>query len=106
DRLLRRALLRRGLRRGLLGGGGLRARGCGLLRSRLARRSLLLRRALGALDGEQFDGALEGDVFDAVATRDRGVGLTVGDVRAEAAVAHLDRLAADRIGVELLEGAR
>src|SRR5690606_19353418 len=79
------------LRRGTLGGRALRLR---------------LGRPLGALVGEQLHGAVEVDALDGLATRDRGVRLPVGDVRAEAAVADADRLAAGGVGVELLEGAR
>ena len=63
------------------------------------------RRALGALVGEQLDGALEVDLLDGLAARDGRVRLAVGDVRAEPAVLDLDRLAADRVVVELLERA-
>src|SRR5690606_1090248 len=79
------------LRRGLLGGGAL---GAGL------------GGPLGALVGEQLHGAVEVDPLDGLAARDRRVGLAVGHVGAEAAGADADRLAARRVGVELLEGAR
>ena len=68
---------------------------------------LLLRRGpLGALVREQLLGALEVDRLDLLAARDRRVRLAVGDVRAEAAVLDPDRLAAHRVGVELLQRGR
>ena len=81
-----------------------------LLRRRLASWSLprgraLGRRTLGALVGDHLHGDLEGDVGDGLTARDRHVRLAVGHVRAEPAVAHADRLAADRVVVELVERA-
>src|SRR5690606_19174636 len=61
---------------------------------------------LGTLNREQFNGPLKGQVLDAVTARNRRVGLTVSDVRAEAAILHLDRLAAHRIRFKFLERAR
>ena len=79
-----------------------------LLGSGLLRRSLRLRlrRPLCALVGEQLHGAIEVDLLDRLPARDRRVRHAVGDVGAEPAVLDPDRLAAVRVGVELLERTR
>src|SRR5690606_38876148 len=79
------------LGRGALGGSALRLR---------------LGGSLGALVGQQLNGTVEVDALDGLAARDGGVRLAVGHVRTEPSVADADRLAARRVGVELLEGAR
>src|SRR5690606_11000774 len=78
------------LRRGALGGRAL---------------GLRLGGSLGALVGEQLHGPVEVDAFDGLAARDGGVGLAIGHVGAEPPVTDADRLAARRVGVELLERA-
>ena len=60
---------------------------------------------LARLSAISCDGALERDLHGVFAARDRRVRLAVGDVRAEPAVLELDRLAADRIRLELLQRA-
>ncbi len=89
--------------------GGLRRRGLrrrGLRRGGLARRRRLLRAGpLALLSAMSSTARFEGDLERVLAARDGRVRLTVGDVRAEAAVLEPDRLAADGIGVELLQRA-
>src|SRR5690606_28859925 len=86
---LPRGPLRRPLR-GLLGG---------LLR-RLFRRLLLLHRRALAAELQELRGALRRDLLDGVALAEGRVRLAVGDVRAEAALAHDDGLLAERVLAE------
>ena len=74
-----------------------------LLGGRLFRRSLTLRRPLGALFGEQFDGALMGKLFDGFRTRHRNVGNAVGNVRPKPPVFNHDILFAVRVYTKLGE---
>src|SRR5690606_12510213 len=78
-----------------------RARRPGRARLLAARR--LLRRTLRSLLGQQLLGAFLREVLDAVGPAQRRVVLAVGHVGAEAAVLDDDRLARDRVLLELLE---
>ncbi len=75
--------------------------GGGLLLGRL-----LLRRAGVAADLEQLGRPLVGDGLDLVALAQRGVGLAVGDVEAEAAVLEHHGLARHGVDAELAQGCR
>src|SRR5262245_45406897 len=59
--------------------------------------------ALSASFREQLDGSLECDAFGRVASAQAGIRLAVRHVRPKAAIAKDDRLAARRIGTELLQ---
>ena len=91
--VLRRALAALGglLRRGLLAGGLLRGP---------------LHRTPGPPVGQQLGGALVGDRQHVVALAQAGVGLAVGDVRAESAVLDHHRLARRRVGAQLAQRRR
>ena len=67
------------------------------------RRSLTLRRPLGTLFGEQFDGALMGERFDGFRARHRNVGNAVGNVRSESPVFDHDILFTVRVYTKLGE---
>ena len=60
-------------------------------------RRLLLHRPAGPPVGQQLGGPLVGELLHRVAPAQRGVGLTVGDVRAEPAVLDHHRLARGRV---------
>ena len=68
--------------------------------------SWALHRAAGTPVGQQFGGARVGDRQHVVALAQAGVGLTVGDVRAEPAVLDHHRLARRRVGAQLAQRRR
>ena len=67
---------------------------------------LLLHRTPGPPVGQQLGGPLVGQLLHRIAPAQRGVGLAVGDVRAEPAVLDHHRLAGGRVHAQLLQRRR